>query len=128
MIFYMIFSLWTIRPEYTLFQTRKIIFNTNLIEQEERETDFRAKKKEKCFYYIRKYFKSYKVRHLCPYFQYFISFGYKQKWINTKTKRKMYFSVKKTHSNVWETFSTVLKGYFHFVAVSSRRKPGIKTK
>ena len=55
-------------------------------------------------------------------------FGCKQIWINTKAKRKMYFSVKRLILNAWETFCKVLKGYFYFVVVSSRRKLGIKTR
>ena len=49
-----------------------------LLLYEGQETDLRAKQKEKCFSDIKKYFKNYKSRHLCPYFQYFFPFGCKQ--------------------------------------------------
>ena len=59
-----------------------------LLLYKEKEMDFWAKQGDKCFSDVSKYFKSYKVRHLCLYFQYFILFGCKQTWINTKIKQK----------------------------------------
>ena len=55
-------------------------------------------------------------------------FGCKQLWINTKAKRKMYFSVKRLILNAWESFARSLKGYFYYVVVLRIRKLVIKTR
>ena len=136
----MIFSFFlrTIKHVYTLFQTRKMIFNTRthwtmkirLLHCSEREKKriSEQKRKKNVFLTSENNWKATKWGICVHLFNISFFFGCKQIWINTKAKRKMYFSVKRLILNAWETFCKVLKGYFYFVVVSSRRKLGIKTR